>query len=156
MACSDIGLKGYECTLTLDGATVGKAQNVDPSFTVAELPATTRDSGGYAEVDGGELTMTFSVEALWVPGNEAIQRIEQAMRAREKITYKMQDGAGYGWSGCCICLAFNPGPRPLDANVMLTAEFKNSGYPTKICGDGSGGSTACGSTYGDWGSGTGN
>ena len=153
MACSDTGQRGYECTLTLDGATVGKAQNVDPSFTYAEMDATTRDSGGWDEVDAGRGKLTFSLEALWVPGNAAIQRIEQASRAREKITYEMRDAAGYGWSGCCICTQFGPGSRNLDDNVGLTGDFVGSGYPKKICGDGSGGSVACGSTYGTWGSG---
>ncbi len=153
MACADTGLRGYECTLTMDGATLGKATNVTPEFNFAEQDTTTRDSGGWDETDAGRANMTFGIEGLWVPSNEALQRLEQAARAREKIDFKMVDAAGYGHSGCCVILRFGHPARDLDSAIGFSADCKASGYVRKICGDGSGGSVACGSEFGTWGSG---
>ncbi len=153
MACTEPGLRGYECTLTMDGAVVGRAINVEPEFTYKEQDHTTRQSGGWDETGAGRAVMTASIEGLWVPGNEAIQRIEQASRARENITFHMQDAEGYGWNGCCVVLRFAVSPRNLDDPIGWSIDIKSNGYVRKICGDGAGGSVACGSTYGTWGSG---
>ena len=153
MACEEPGLRGYECTLTMDGATVARAINVEPEFTFKEMDVTTRYSGGWDETQTGRAVMTASIEGLWVPSNAALQRIEQAARARENIEWKMQDAEGYGWNGCCVITRFGVAPRNLDDPIGFSVDIKSNGYVKKICGDGAGGSVACGSTYGNWGSG---
>ena len=153
MACEEPGLRGYECTLTMDGATVARAINVEPEFTFKEMDVTTRYSGGWDQTQTGRAVMTASIEGLWVPSNAALQRIEQAARARENIEWKMQDAEGYGWNGCCVITRFGVSPRNLDDPIGFSVDIKSNGYVKKICGDGAGGSVACGSTYGNWGSG---
>jgi len=152
MACDDVGLRGYECTLTIDGATVGKAATFDPSFTFKEMDVSTRDSGGWDETATGRAKMTAHIDGLWVPSNAALQRIEQAARAREVITFQEQDAEGYGWRGCCVITQFGS-PRNLDDPIGLSIDLVSTGYVTKICGNGAGGSADCGSPYGSWGSG---
>lgn len=155
MACTDTGLRGYECTLTMDGAVCAAARDVTPSFTYKEMDVTTRASGGWDETMTGRKVLTVSIDALWVPSQGALQRIEQAARANEVIAFKMVDAEGYGWDGCCVITQFGPSPRGLDDPVGLSIDWKSTGFVRKICGDGSGGSAVCGSAYGSWGSGSG-
>ena len=155
MACSDTGQRGYECELRMDGVLVAAARDVTPSFTAAKMDATSRASGGWNEANTGRKELTCSIDALWVPNNEAIQRIEQAMRANEVIAFSIIDSYGEGWDGCCVVTQFGPSPRSLDDNVGLSIDWVSTGYVRKICGNSEGGSAVCGSTYGSWGSGSG-
>ena len=155
MACSDTGERGYEAVLTMDGVEVSRARDVSVTFTYKEMDATTRSSGGWDEYMAGRGKMTFTSDAMWVPNNEAFQRVEQAAREREVITFKIVDSYGEGWDGCCIITRFEQSPANLDDVIGLSFDATCSGYPRKICGNASGGSVACGSTYGSWGSGQG-
>ena len=49
------GKKGFNCTLTAAGQTIGKAQNVDLDMTADEQEVTTRDSAGWKEFIQGQV-----------------------------------------------------------------------------------------------------
>lgn len=126
MSCENPGAMGYECALTCEGVTIGKAQDVGLDLSRAMVETTTRDSGGIGQYKAGQLDGTGSIDQLWVPTNAGLQVLQNAFLAGTSMDVVWQDADGWGWTGCALVSGLSH-PQPLNDAVQLNCTLQ-------ICG----------------------
>jgi predicted secreted protein len=127
------GQRGFQCQLTLGGATIGLAQDVDLESSKGEVPTTNRGSGGWKEILPGIGEWNAPAKALWVPTNAGLQAIINAYLAGTKLAATFLDAFGYGFSGNCYVMTLKRGEALEDA-VTVECGLTGTGALSYVAG----------------------
>ncbi len=133
--------KGYECTLDIGALRIGKCRVNEPRMESVKQDITTRDSADFDEGQQGRKSMTFTLEALWIPTNAGIQALHDAYFSGDDVTFEILDAQGFGWSGRCRVQNMGT-PQNLEDAVMISVDCYATGTFIEVTGSSSSSSSS--------------
>jgi len=122
---------GYDAELSLGGTTVGKAQEVSPDLTADKAETTVREDNGWENSKQGLKRLECSIDALWVPTDEALAAIEDAFFNDSDLEFQIQDENDYGWQGTCGVYGLSRGEALGDA-LTVSIDITSRGQVTQM------------------------
>ena len=93
--------RGFECTLSLGGNSVGKGKSVSLKSEMGEIDNTVFDSSGWKDKDLGLGEWSADVPGLFAGDNATQQAIQTAYLARSSLAAQFRTNSGYGFNGTC-------------------------------------------------------
>jgi len=123
--------KGFNCTLSLGGNTVGKAQETSPSLEADEQDTTVREDAPWDNWQQGRKRLTADITALWVATSTALTALEDAWFNDDKLTFEMTREDGTGYSGDCGVLSISDA-RNMDDAVTIDCSIKSRGTVSQV------------------------
>jgi len=118
--------KGFNCTLSVGGSTVGKAQEVSPSLEADEQDITTREDAPWDNWQQGRKRLTADITGLWVGTASGIQALEDAWFNDSDLDAQLSRPDGSGYSATCGVLSLS-GAQNMDDAVTLDISIKSKG-----------------------------
>jgi len=123
--------KGFNCTLSVGGDIVGKAQEVSPSLEADEQSTTTREDAPWDNFQLGLKRLTADITALWVATSSGLTALEDAWFNDSDLEFEITREDGSGYSGTCGVLSLSDAQNMGDA-VTIDISIKSRGKVTQI------------------------
>jgi hypothetical protein len=117
---------GRNMTLTVAGATIGKAKTVNYTVETKMADVTTRDSAGWSEFIPAMKSWTGEVDALFVSTNTGLRILMAAQENDTLIAVTFTDEEGNVKSGNAYVKSTKQG-EPLEDGVTLATSLQGTG-----------------------------
>lgn len=126
------GQAGYNAALKIGSATVGYAQDVDLDISRDPIKKTSRGDAPYNTYLPGLIDWGVDIKALFVPDNESLSSLVDALLNGSEVTVELQDAdgeTGDKYSGSALVTNIKRSEALEDA-ISLPVTLKGTGALT--------------------------